>query len=105
MYSIDMIRHLHQTNGGHWFDAGAMRFFNTRVHSTVYRGDDVTSFFVSSERYDENSPRLFSVRRAVRTESGVSIETVGAFQGYASRGEAHRAALREAYVVKGLVAR
>ena len=68
-------------NGGHWFSPANMKFFNSRIESGVLRG----RYFISSERFDENSPRLFSVRSF--DEAG-EVDTVGEFQAYRSKAEA-----------------
>uniref|UniRef100_A0AAU3I9F0 Uncharacterized protein n=1 Tax=Streptomyces sp. NBC_01393 TaxID=2903851 RepID=A0AAU3I9F0_9ACTN len=74
----------------HWFDASALRFFSSRISETVYPTEG-GAYFVSSERFDWQSPRLFTVRHC--TTAG-EISTVGEFQGYASRNGAHTAAQR-----------
>jgi len=63
--------------GRHWFDADTMDFFTTRIESGLILG----SYFITSEQYDDDAPRLFTVRHA--EESG-EINTVGEFQGYKS---------------------
>lgn len=80
--------------GSHWFDAGAMRFFNSRLLEGVYRDSDRSGYFVSSERYDDTEPRLYSVRKYVFSEDGsrVEIDTVGEFQGYETAGAARKVA-------------
>lgn len=56
--------------GQHFFDRDAMRFFNSRVYADLYvekgeeQGEDVT-YFVTSERQDSDSPRLYTVRYAL----------------------------------------
>lgn len=74
--------------GRHWFDPGSMRFFRSRLAQYGYRGPGGT-FFVSSEQFDHDAPRLYSVRKL---EGPGKIETVGDFQAYRSRDAAHRAA-------------
>lgn len=70
--------------GNHWFERGTMRFFNTKIESGLIGG----KYFITSERYNENSPRLFTVRRA---EPDGTIGTVGEFQAYRSREDAREA--------------
>jgi hypothetical protein len=74
--------------GNHWFDRSTMRFFNTKIESGLIGG----KYFITSERYDDDRPRLFTVRRA---DPDGTIDTVGEFQGYHSREDA-REAIREA---------
>ena len=72
--------------GNYFFSAGAMRFFNSRIHDEVY-GD---AFFVTSERYEEE-PRRYTVRFA---DAEGYIHDVSGFQAFATRGGAHAAAQR-----------
>lgn len=79
---------------GHFFDKGAMRFFNSRILSDVFPSTKCV-YFVTSEQYDYKSPRLFTVRSFDLTTR--SIETVGEFQEYATRAQAISAAINLAY--------
>lgn len=58
-----------------WFTPGAMRFFNSKVPPNVYGN----RYFVTSEQYDYDSPRLYTIREIM--DDG-SINTVGEFQQY-----------------------
>ena len=94
--------------GHKFFDAGAMRFFNSRILSDFYVVEsDVNAaggslgYFVTSERYDETTPRGYSVRsfRVTPYDGGrgltdhkAFVDTVGEFQGYESARQAKRAA-------------
>lgn len=89
--STQRLRHLiEQHSATHWFDPSTMRFFNSRVGALVYGG----VYFVSSERYDDNSPRLYSIRafnfyQQQRDTDGrvviaCNVWTVGEFQGFSS---------------------
>ncbi len=71
--------------GGHWFDRGALRFFNSKLESKLIGG----RFFVTSERMELSYPKKYTVRRA---EPNGDIETVGEFQGYHYRSDALQAA-------------
>ena len=89
--TMDEIKRANHEANMHWFDRGAMRWFRSRVGEKVYpcmskRG----TYFVSSEQFDDNSPRLYSVRMA-DWETG-EIDTVGEFQQYPTGAQAHRAA-------------
>jgi Fe-S-cluster formation regulator IscX/YfhJ len=81
---IDQIRRANQDAGQHWFDPSTMRFFSSRVGHAVYGG----KYFVSSEQFDYNSPRLYTVRFV--DERGW-IDEVGEFQQYPSHAAAVRA--------------
>lgn len=75
--------------GSHFFSPDTMRFFSSRIQMTPpYKG----RVFVTSERMNWNSPRLYTVR--VVKPSG-HIETIGDFGGFTSRQSAHHYA--EAY--------
>lgn len=71
----------------HWFSPDTMRFFSTRIGRTVYGG----RFFITSEQRDYSSPRLYTIREA---KPDGTIDTVGEFQGYATRAAATRQAQR-----------
>lgn len=76
--------------GNHFFDESAMRFFNSRVEGDpVESADGGRVYFVTSEQYDEESPRLFTVRVWARDAGRAS--SVSAFQAYDSRDDAMRA--------------
>lgn len=79
--TIKEIKQANRASGGHWFDPDTLRFFRSRIDSTVYGG----RYFVSSEQYDDSTPRLYTVREA---KPDGDVETVGEFQAYATRGEA-----------------
>ena len=82
--SIDQIvsaNQLHQN--GHWFSEGAKRFFGCRVHEQVYKG----TFFITTERYNFESKRFYTVRCAF---SDGSIETMGDFQGFSTKYQAEK---------------
>jgi len=76
--------------GHHFFDPDTMRFFRSRVGNTLY-GD---KYFISSEQFNDVSPRLYSIR-LVNPDG--SIDTVAEFHEYGSHAEARR-------VIKDLLA-
>lgn len=88
---IDDIRAANFALGHHWFSPDTLRFFSSRIGKTVYGG----RFFITSEQYNDNAPRLYSIREA---KPNGAIETVGEFQGYATREAAIMA-------VQGMLAR
>lgn len=65
--SIESLKAVAKGAGSHFFDASAMRFFNSRVLEGIYPVDgwETTEgarfLFVTSERY-EDEPRRYSVR-------------------------------------------
>ena len=86
--TIKEIKQANKEAGQHWFDADTMRFFNSRILSPVIGG----RYFVSSEKYDDGSPRLYTIR--IANDDG-TIDTVGDFQGYETADKAKRAAWRK----------
>jgi hypothetical protein len=77
---IDSIKYDARQNGSHFFDPSAMRFFNSRILPTVYGG----RFFITSERFDDATPRAYTVRECLNGE----IRDVSSFQEFASRSAA-----------------
>lgn len=73
---------------GYFFNPSTMRFFNSRVSKKIYR-NAYGAYFVTSERYDEDSARRYTVRYA---EPSGSIWTVGEHQQYETSTQAHKAA-------------
>jgi len=69
--------------GSHFFDDNTMTFFRSEVIPEVYGEDG--DFFITSEQFDETSPRRFTVREVW---AGRSIKTVSDFQEFATLEEA-----------------
>ena len=91
----DLVDDYQRTSSGHFFDKGAMRFFNSRVQGFL-RGDGSQAYFVTSERYDKNAKRMFTIRQVTRKKSDnfhgykYDIETVFGFQSFKSVATAKR---------------
>ena len=86
--TIAAIREANIAAGEHFFDAAAIRFFNSRILPYVWRGAGA-SFFVSSAHPDGQS-RRYTVRRFDHA-TGV-IVAVGDFRAYSRREDAYDAA-------------
>ena len=71
--------------GQHFFEPATMRFFNSRVSARLIAG----RYFISSERFDETTPRRYTVR--IANDDG-TIDTVGEFQQYPTMAQARAAA-------------
>jgi hypothetical protein len=71
--------------GQHWFSADAMRFFRSRVHGPII-GD---GYFVTSEQFDDDAPRRYTVRRI---DARGHVSTVGESQAHATLTAARTAA-------------
>jgi hypothetical protein len=69
--SIGELRALNERNGGCWFEAGAKRFFGTRIESGIIRG----RYFVTSEQ-PPHGTRAYSVRSF---DDKGDVGTVGEF--------------------------
>ena len=93
--NVEEIREANAAAGLFFFSPSTMRFFDSRVGSRVYGG----RYFVTSERFSEASPRLYTVRRA---EDDGSIEDASGFQEYTTAAEARLAAIALARVEAAL---
>jgi hypothetical protein len=74
--------------GSSFFAPETMKFFNSELHGGFWELDQDLphcGYFVTSEQYDENCERMFSVRFA---KSPTNIDTVGDFQRFATYEEA-----------------
>ena len=87
---FDTVEDIKRYHRGHWFSSGAMRFFRSRVGENVYQGPGGI-FFVSSEQFDDSTPRRYTVRRYDPTAD--NIGTIGEFNKL-SRASAIREAKR-----------
>jgi hypothetical protein len=88
-YDMNEIKRANARAGQHFFEEGTMRFFNSRVGDTVHCGPGGI-FFVTSEQFDDSSPRRYTVREFVPATG--RINTVGKFQEHATNAAAHRRA-------------
>lgn len=68
---------------GHWFDAGSMKFFRTKLPKIAY-ATNAGHLFITSE-VDPSGEKRYSIRR--QRISG-DIETVGPFHHYLTRAAA-----------------
>lgn len=87
-WDITTIEAANTQRGFHFFEAGAMRFFNSRVLSDVYQGPGGV-YFVTSEKFNARTPRYYTVRQFNPTSGDVS--TIGLFNSL-SRYQAIKAA-------------
>jgi len=74
------VRDANREAGFHFFDPDTMRFFDSRIETRLIDG----RFFVTSEK-GPDGVRRFTVRRAMPDGT---INTVGDFQGHATRRDA-----------------
>ncbi len=78
--TIRDIKKANKNNGGHFFEKGALSFFQSKVYDEVYQG----KYFITSERF-QNEATKYTVRQC--DEEG-DISTVGKFQAYQTLDEA-----------------
>lgn len=86
--TITQVRELNRDAGHHFFNPDTLRYFRSRISRRVYPAIGCT-YFVTSEQFDDTTPRRYTVH--VIFPSG-NIRSMGEFQDYATREEAHRAA-------------
>lgn len=79
------VKFKNKASGHHWFSPDTMRFFSSRVETGLLYG----RYFVTSERFDDDFPRLYTVREVVGPNA--DIDTVGEFQAYETKLEAVQA--------------
>ena len=90
--TIQAAQRLNENTGRHFFSPSNMRFFKCRIHANIYKG----CVFVTSEQSSWDV-RKYTVR-AIKADG--SIETVGEFQGYETRSQAHTAAQKFARTIR-----
>jgi hypothetical protein len=76
----------------YYFSADTMRFFNSRLLSDFHHTNDGI-IFITSEKFDYKSPRLYSVR--LMTENG-NVKNLSEFQEFAYPYQARKFAKEEA---------
>lgn len=91
IYDLALIKAANRNHGGYFFSPDSMRFFRSRVSEKVHQGPGGI-YFVTSEQFDDRSPRLYTVRCFDPTSRG--IDTAGGFQAHATSRQAHAEAAR-----------
>ncbi len=90
----------HNDRGYHFFSANNKRWLNSRIQTTPpYKG----RVFVTSERASHRHPRRYSVRYI---DTDGTIMTVGGFQAFESRYDAHafaKAYAQENFALRGSI--
>lgn len=71
-FTIDQIKRANKERGQYFFSPDTMRFFRSRVLQGVYGG----KYFVTSERYSDDTPRRYTVRVA---NSDGTVESASEF--------------------------
>ena len=84
--TMRLIKEANHINGFFFFEPGAMRFFDSQIHTIEpIHG----CLFITSEQFNYDSPRLYTIRKA--NQDG-SIESVSEFQEFETIEEANAAA-------------
>jgi hypothetical protein len=90
--TIDDIKRMNRSAGRYFFGPATMRFFRSRIGSTVYEGPGGV-YFVTSEQFVPNSgrphPRLYTVRQFDPATG--DVDSLGEFN-QLTKGRAHRIA-------------
>jgi hypothetical protein len=68
-----------------WFSKGSMRFFNCRILESSIRPVEGGAYFISSERRESHTPRLYTIRFI--SDEG-ELERIGEFQQYETANQA-----------------
>ena len=77
------IKAANKASGGHWFEPGTLRFFKSIVYNPIYFG----RFFITSERFNDGTPRLFTVRFV---NADGSIDSASKFQEFSTKRQAEK---------------
>ena len=85
-YYIEDIQTEAEKAGSHFFDADTKRFFNSRICETTYT-DGSLWYFVTSEKYDYKSSRLYTVR-SWTPENPRNFDDVSGFQAFKTKAQA-----------------
>ena len=81
--TISEVKSIDKSNGGHFFDKDTMKFWGTRIETSVFKN----GCFVTSEDNYNKTKRLYTVRRF----NGKSIDTIGDSQQYKTKESAREA--------------
>ncbi|AGY48396.1 hypothetical protein Slash_107 [Bacillus phage Slash] len=74
--SINEMKELNESVNGHWFDKGAMEFFNTVIETQPNK----VNIFITSDRMELDMPKLYTLRW-FNSETN-QVETLSEFQEY-----------------------
>ena len=75
--NVTGIKRANENAGQSWFSEENKRFFNSMWGDQVYKG----KYFITSEQFDCNSPRRYTIRIA---RPNAIIDTIGEFQQFGS---------------------
>lgn len=83
-YTLEEMENLNKSINNHWFDYGAMKFFNT----TIETEPNQYNMFITSERMDLDMPKKYSIRWFC--PDTYKVHTFGEFQQFGTIDEAQR---------------
>ena len=83
--TLASFKQLNKIHDGHFFDKGAMSFFNSRIESNLIN----ENYFITSERMTLDMPKKYTVR-GCNWEDG-NVETIDSFNSYDSLEDAKNA--------------
>lgn len=78
-WTMSEIEKANEKAGHYFFESSTKRFFNSRILGEVFQGPGGV-YFVTSERFDHRTPRLYTIR-SFDPKTG-DVNTVGEFQAY-----------------------
>ena len=87
--NIKQFKKLNKDENKHFFEPATLRFLNSKIESDFIKPNIVNckqGFFITSEQYDNDTPRLYTIRQA--NFSNGNVDTIGKFQGYNTKKEA-----------------
>jgi hypothetical protein len=83
--SMIELRNFNASTGHYFFSDGALRAFRSRIGSRIFAG----RFFITSERFSDSTPRLYSVRE-ILPDGSTSYAEGTVFQQFTSHQQATR---------------
>lgn len=77
--SVAQLKVFVTNSGSHFFDRGAMKFFNSKIESGILQG----AYFITSERMELDMPKLYTIRYVEFDPAVIpaaQVEELGEFQ-------------------------
>lgn len=87
--NIEQIKERHTAAGFYFFSPDTMRFFNSKVHNPTHTGAFGIVYFITSEQFDNDSVRLYTIRQF--NPKTCEVDTYEEFQAYATLYQATKA--------------
>lgn len=84
-FTITQMKKLNKEAGGYWFSKESMSFFDSKVETPA----NAKGYFITSEQFDEESPRKFTLRWF--NPISYTVDTIGEFQEYETLEQAKNA--------------